>query len=465
MDMSFVRVTAVVVFSLFWGRMGIFGVEPPLQRPPHTTDMVWLKTNERFRGELVALDPKTGLVWHHPEIQEDLPFPLSETIKVRLGTRPVPPLKLVNPCLVRLANQDELEGDLTGFDGETLLVDTWYAGTLRIPRRRVESVQPIVANPKIVFQGPTSLEGWTLGNAVVPGVQTNAWTYSDGALVSLASGSVARDVKLPDVAAIDFDLAWSTYLYLAIALYADQLQPINLAGKDEAPDFGGFYSLQLNANIADIRTVKKGVPLNSLGLVFVPGMELKTSAHITIRTHKAERAVYLYVDGVLIKQWRDPMETLGPGTCLRFVNQLPNMIKLSNLVVSEWDGRLDVPTNIVNTITNDVVRLLNRDAVAGTVKEIRDGNVSIASNYGPITIPLNRIEQIHFTRAGRDIFSATSYDIQALFAKRGRLALKIEGWDYGQLVANSPIFGRARFSLAAFRMFEWKDQEAAVGPR
>jgi len=185
--------------------------------------------------------------------------------------------------------------------------------------------------------------------------------------------------------------------------------------------------------------------------------ELKAAAHITVRIHRADRTIYLYVDGSLVKQWRDPIETLGPGTCLRFVNQGPNLVKLSNLVVSEWDGRLDVQTNVVNNITNDVVRLLNRDTLAGTVEAVQDGQVKISTAFGPMRVPLDRVEQIHFAQAGRDKLMAGGYNLEAQFAKRGHLVLKLEGWEDGRLVASSPVFGQARFSLAAFRLLEWKE--------
>lgn len=434
---------------------------------PFAGDTVWLKNAERFKGELVAVDPGAGqLVWKHPDIRENLPLPLPQVLRVRFGSRPQPPAAGTNPCVVRLANQDELEGDLAGFDGEHLVLNTWYAGPLRLPRHGLDTVQPIVIDPKIVFQGPTNLAGWTLGHAVVPGVQSNAWTYRDGALVALAAGSIARDVKLPPVASIDFDLAWSVYLNLAIALYADSLQPIQLTAKDEpgTPHFGGFYSLQINANTANLLPVKKGVPLNPLGLgiAFLPGMEGKTSMHVTVRVNKAARTVYLYLDGVLVRQWQDPVETLEQGTCLRFVNQglvgeLSNPVRISNLVVSEWDGRLDLQTNLVSNVTNDVVRLLNRDVIAGTLLGIREGAAHFSTAFGPVTVPLSRVEQFHFARAGRALLARTPHAIKAQFARRGRLTFTLEGWEEGRVVVNHPVFGRATFTLAAFRQFDWPD--------
>ena len=84
-----------------------------------------------------------------------------------------------------------------------------------------------------------------VGRAPAPG-ESGQWTYRNGAFYAGKTASIARDLKLPDVAEIQFDLAWKGALNLAIALYTDSLLPILLTAKDQAPDFGGFYSLRLH---------------------------------------------------------------------------------------------------------------------------------------------------------------------------------------------------------------------------
>ncbi len=421
-----------------------------------TNDMLWLDGGERLRGELLGIRPDQTVVWRHPEIAEELTFPLTSVLKVRLGARPIPETRATNACIVRFTNRDEIEAEVIGIDDTNLVLNTWFAGRFQVPRGLVDCVQPIVDNPRIVFEGPTGLEGWTLGNSAIPGVESNAWVYSQGALVAVSSGSIARDVKLPNLACLDFDIAWANYLQIAIALYADSLQPVNLATKDEAPEFGGFYSLQLNANTVNILAVKKGAPLNSLGMGIVPGMESKTSAHVTVRASRPDRAVYLYLDGVLAKEWRDPVDTLGQGTCLRIVNQVPNPFKLSNLVISEWDGRMDMQSPGNQNAALDFVRLLNRDTVSANVIGLHGGNVVISNATGRLEIPLQRIEQIHFSQQGRSLARNAGGECTALFARRGRLLLKVQSWEKQQVVALNPNLGKIQLDAAALRMLELK---------
>jgi hypothetical protein len=453
-------IMAVWLAGLLGGAAGnlFAAAEPPNNIP--NGDVAWLRSGERLRGQIVSMDGQGQLLWRHQHIAEEVALPLRDLLKIRLGPRPVPADKPAHPCLVRLINGDELVGNLAGFDGESLRLETWFSGEIKINRNAMDSLLPLVINPKMIFQGLTSLEGWTLGDAVVPTVQTNAWFYSDGALVSLVPGSIARDVKLPEAAQIDFDLSWEGYTQLAVALYADSLQPIQLLAKDEGPDFGGFYSLQmLLANVfsANLLPVKKGLPINvaGLGAAYLPTMIQQPRAHITIRVSKRERKVYLEYNGTLVRQWQDPMETLGPGTAMRFVNQGPGSLRLSGLVISEWDGRLDLRTNVVNNLTNDVVNLLNQDQVTGTITSLRDDALQISAPFGAVTVPMNRIEQLHFARQGRA--QPVTGSVRAGFAQRGRLSVQLDGWENNVLLARHPLLGKLRISAAAVRQLEWGD--------
>jgi hypothetical protein len=202
-----------------------------------------------------------------------------------------------------------------------------------------------VFTPRVVFTGPTSLEGWTRGKAGIRNDVPEDWSYTDGALVTTTVGSIARDVHLPAVASVDFDLAWTNRLSLAVALHADSLQPVNLAGKD-SPPFGGFYSLQFNEDNVSLFAVNRLRSVSSLGMATVAGLRDKASVHITIRVHTPNRDVCLYIDGTFIKQWHDGQDTLVSGTCMRFVNEWPTRLAISKLIVSEWNGRTNAPIKI-----------------------------------------------------------------------------------------------------------------------
>src|SRR5580700_3499872 len=123
------------------------------------------------------------------------------------------------------------------------------AGKLRIPRH---ALQTLAFNPRspMLFDGPTSIDGWTQGHAVTGIIgESGQWTYRNGAFYADKAASIAREVNLPDRSQVQFDLAWKGPLNLAIALYTDSLQPILLVDKEHGPDFGGFYSLRFASTV------------------------------------------------------------------------------------------------------------------------------------------------------------------------------------------------------------------------
>jgi hypothetical protein len=137
-----------------------------------------------------------------------------------------------------LTNQDELSGQLTGFDSERLVLDTWYAGALMIPRKMVQFIQPKQLPAPPLFAGPTGLEGWTIGKVSSTVSDAGQWRYKDGAFYATQAASIARDVKLPGTAILEFDLA-ARQLSFGGCLCTDYLHPVSLASKESEPDFGG----------------------------------------------------------------------------------------------------------------------------------------------------------------------------------------------------------------------------------
>src|SRR5687768_16839635 len=142
------------------------------------------------------------------------------------------------------------------------------------------------------------MEGWTRGKVNAQGLtDAGEWMYSNGAFYALKSASIARDLKLPDVASIQFDLEWRGFFHVAVALYSSYLHPINLANKESEPQFGGFYSMQLNPFSANLLPVEQNEPLRYLGQASLQHLAQTNAAHIDIRVNKAKSLVALMVNG------------------------------------------------------------------------------------------------------------------------------------------------------------------------
>src|SRR5262249_6223960 len=146
--------------------------------------------------------------WKHAEARAVIEFSTTNIAAIELKPQDAPPNRRRGNCLVRLTNQDEFLADLASLDQDGLVLDTWYAGRLKIPRARVQSLLPLLGRPGSIYEGPTTLSGWqTVAEDGESGEQ-KGWRYSHGSFVTDGPALLGRDVKLPKLTAIEFDLAW-----------------------------------------------------------------------------------------------------------------------------------------------------------------------------------------------------------------------------------------------------------------
>lgn len=438
---------------LVFGQTGETSPENAL-RPVAGREALLFRNGDRLYGALQSLAPTTGVRWQHSDAEQVIDFLPDNVAEIHFPSRPRPLPAGTASCRVQLNNQDELEGSSIRLDSENALLQTWYAGEITIPRRSILVIKPVPPEGATLFQGPTGLEGWTIGKVVSALGDAGEWKYRNGAFYATNAASIARDLKMPDEALIEFDLAWKGVFQLAIALFTDYLQPINLANKDTEPDFAGFYSLQLNSFSANLLPVKKNDPLRYLGQISVPAFNQRNAAHVEIRASKSKRSVSLLVDGQLIKQWVDTEEFAGQGKGMRFVHQGQGRLKLSHLKVSEWNGQMEDSPAVATDARQDVVRLRNGDKVEGHVKLVDTNNVQVSNAGTDLDIPLVRVKRIELAGSRPDAIGKTSETARAIFCRGGAVTFELERWEPGKVLGQSPNFGKLTFDPAAFSKVE-----------
>jgi hypothetical protein len=369
-----------------------------------------------------------------------------------------------NACRVVLLNDDQLEGKLVSLSEDQITLETAYAGALKFSRALAKNIVPISPGRSLLFEGPYGLEGWTMGkvNAGPAAIEAGEWKYKNEAFYANKSSSIARDVKLPDVASLQFDLVWKNFFYMAVALYTENLQPVNLANKDTEPDFSGFYSLQINTFSANLLPVKKNEPLRYLGQTPLPSLSQKNSAHVDIRINKPKKTVALLVDGVLVRQWTDTEEFAGKGTAVRFVHQGQGVVKLSKIKVTEWDGQLEDKGVPILDQKQDVARLRNGDRVAGKINEIKEGKLAVEMPGNKLSIPFERVKIIDLATDGAQAAPMPLHAVRATFARGGSVTLLIHSWDARGLEAEIPGLGSFTLDPTAFSRFQWDPRPLKV---
>jgi len=416
-------------------------------------DSILFKNGDILFGTLDTIDRENGIRWSRPDALGEFRFAPRQITQLDLASIPPPsPAASSNLCQVQLNNGDLLSGNLESYDGEKLRLDTWYAGMLEFPKSAVALLVPLGLPKPTLFQGPTSLDGWTMGKVNAGAlVDSGEWIYQNNAFYAFKSASIARDLNLPESSSIQFDLEWRGFFHIAIALYTQYLHPINLANKETEPKFGGFYSLQINPFSANLLPVKQTEPLRYLGQASLQNLAQKNSARFDIRASKSKRAVALLIDGVLAKQWTDTDDFAGTGSALRFVHQGQGAVKMSNLRITEWDGQFEEPVSITPGKTMDLARLKNGDRMFGAVKSFKDGKLVMEAAGTTLDVPAVRVKQIELASAKPVVTSAGTNTVRAYFSSgSGSLTFHLQKWSADSLDAASETFGAAAFKSTSF---------------
>src|SRR5690349_4352419 len=138
---------------------------PPLKpQKKSARDSILFKNGDVLFGALQSIDAQNGIRWNRSDALSEFSFAPEHISQLELSslTRTNPPASS-NLCQVILANGDQLQGDLISYDGEKLTLDTWFAGTIELPKAAVALITPLGLPNPTLFAGPTGTEGWTMG--------------------------------------------------------------------------------------------------------------------------------------------------------------------------------------------------------------------------------------------------------------------------------------------------------------
>jgi hypothetical protein len=363
---------------------------------------------------------------------------------------------------VQLVNGDHFRGNLAGATAQHFLFDTWHAGRMQLLRSTVRKIAPLPKGLKTIFQGPKSDDGWTHGKISNETIgESGNWRYHNGGFHAKAASSIARDLGLPDSSHTSFELEWSGAMHLAFALYTDTLQPISLSTKENEPDFGGFYSIQVNSYSVNLLPVKKHTPLTYLGQATVPSFRNKTKARLEFFANKHQRLIAVAIDGKLIRKWFDPKGFTGEGSGIRIVHQGRGAVRISNLRVEEWDGRFKGPPTHPIGAKDDLVKLINSDRMQGRVEGIEGDKLNVTTVEGGFPVPLGRVKQIEPATSKTAATVPIDRRVHAHFSDGSRLTFVLNRWAADGVEAQSPSFGRATFKPGSIMRLEFKAQQVS----
>ncbi len=434
----------------------LLGLVSALPAADETPSIVRFANEDRLSGSLESLSADL-LVWKSPALEKPVPFLLKNVIDLTLPTPPHE-VKADHQAVLALTNGDTIRGQLASVSGETVALDTWYAGRMNFNRLMVSSLR-IEGRPTHVYQGPTGMDGWKQSEGAT------AWKYRNLAFVSNAVGTIARDGLLADENTVSFDVAWkSDAISFKVLLFAD--------GTDADRD-SGYELTFMRGNIS----LRNGKTDNHIGNTHSQAMTENDKVRVEVRASRKTGKVCLFVNGRILEVWSDPDLAKGAfGQALHFISQNAQPLRVSAIHVAPWDGIIEqVPEPRVGMMRQfgrngmleesipaprekpeeSRMELANGDSMAGEVTAIQEGVITLKSPLGDIRLPVARLRTIALAKVDPERCKRRNGDIRAWFPDGSSVVFRLDSVGDGTLTGYSQNFGTATFKTAAFNRIEF----------
>lgn len=471
----------------------------PLAAAPD--DLLRFTNGNQIDGRFAGIDAAGTITWTRPDVSTPMPFQREKIRQIVLrNARPLSPL--ADPCHMTLVDGDRLPGKVVAADRDTVTLATSAAGTLVLPRDAVATIAPHPFGGRLIYAGPFDDQGWKIVRSDAGGMEDPfaanpapkgkpqdeakpAWSHL-GASWYCNGGpdAVTLDAAMPDRALLRFKLGWRSRPNIAVAFHADLRQPAAEKKEeekdDERPNFGGMHNLARLFGSAYVLNFQSGyVHLQRTGFDAEgnPEVERVRVGSTTVRLNDTGEAVFeircdrragtiaVHVNGEFAVQWStadegaaDPSATYrAPGGGLGFqVQGNSNQVRISDIVVAEWNGLTDSARSMESE-SRDIVLLTNgTDRFSGKVLAIRDDQVEVESSYAPLKIPLADVAEIHFARdTRRKASEPPSGGITVLLQPVGRISGIPLGASQGRIQLDTRLAGKLDLDLTPAVVLEF----------
>lgn len=415
-----------------------------LHAAPESVDLLRFSNGDQLHGTFLGIGSGTQVKWKREDLADPVEFKTGGLRHIILnGGRPSrSPGGLSH---IGLSNGDRIPGTVTALDEETLTLDTACAGVLRVPRKHLPFLAPNPMGGRVHYHGPFTEDGWKMAHTSFPeglpapeadakagDASPGRWEFSGSAWYWKGPGagtSLFRPDGMTERSVLRFNLAWKSRLNIAVAFHADLFVPepkdkeggdrpvrkgVPAADSSDLPRlFGNSYVLQMyssylmlyrasvdregNTNLERVQLNNNNLRLGETG-----------RAAVEIRSNRVNGNIALFINDEFVSQWseggpnaREGVTFAGKGAGFGFVVQgEESPVRLSDIVVSEWNGMPDSARSL-EVEDQDVVLMANgTDRFAGKVLRMEsDGRLAFEGRHGRFHFPLSDVAEIRFARA------------------------------------------------------------------
>jgi hypothetical protein len=429
---------------LVWGLVASSSLQfatAPLEAadPNH---FVRLFDGSALHGTMKSLDPKNGLMWEHENALEPLQFEFPSLGSIRFNPTQRWKGGRQSQCRFRFTNGDEVYGKILAMDESFIDMETWFGGTLRADREKVQSIAFLQNGYRVLYEGPNTLNEWVLGKS------PNGWRYQDGILSVTDRGVIGREMGIEDSASLAFDLSWEGTFQLTVTMHAETLDRYDYSK--------GAYVFFLSPQFVSFQRIQPGAGVMTLGQVRLTNLANRTKARFELRTHRDKSSFALLADGEVIGTWKDSRGFVAKGSGVSFSSQVSrSTFSLSRILVTEWDGLFESDFEVDEAQQSDGLLLINRDQPIGIVKDIQDGKLNFnLRNRLDVKIPLERIKQIQLHQSEPTDDTFEEEDVRVQISGGGSLSFVLDKWTDSLIEGTSRTFGPVQFNPNSIRQVE-----------
>jgi hypothetical protein len=413
--------------------------------PPASGDLLQFLDGSALHGQVTAMNTNVGVRLQYPDASQPISFLPNHLDAIRFAnTEALPTSGETGNCHFRFFNGDEVFGVLNSMDDQQLEINAWFGSVLKIPRAAVQSITFLSRNYRVLYEGPTSIEGWTASG--LPGGATT-WVYRDGAFIGSA-GTLGRKFGLTNSCTIEFDLVCKAqFLSLMLSIYTDTLDRL---------DFGNDgYIFTFSQENAQLRRAQRGMAPIDLGTAMLANAEKKERVHITIHANKEDATITLLADNHIVKRWKDNNGFAGKGSGILFENIGGQQVRVSGIRISSWQGRFEPDTNPLVQTNADSIAFANRDRARGKINSVKNGKISLVAGTNTLEVPMERVRQITFAPSGNTHQQRGPWEVRAYFLRGGMISFRLENWGEDKVAGRSDIFGPLSFQTRTVRELEF----------
>jgi hypothetical protein len=413
-------------------------------------------------GNLIAGAPQSitprEIRWESPLLARPAVFPTDMVLEVSVPPQ-APRQTHGHETTVTLTNGDVIRGELVAVTEDAVSLDTWFAGRLNFRRPMVAGVS-IGKRTDFLYRGPTGMSGWRQSSRPRP------WSFRQSSFIATGEGGISRDDLLPGDCSLSFDAAWKgDSIRLRVILFSDEPATDN-------PSSG--YEISFQRGGVHLRDCKSQ---NFLGSAQSQALMEKDKVRIELRASTGSGKMTLLVDDRTIETWDDPdVADKQFGRALHFVSGSTQPLRISNIRIARWDNANAeapgqgpaMPARPGSGIADDNktgndgppatrtrMELANGDSLAGEVRSIENGIITVNTPLGEIRLPVARLRTVLLKPVDAERCKRNAGDVRCWFDDSSSVVFRLDGGGDGMLHGYSQNFGTAAFRTDAFSRIEF----------